>query len=225
MIVWPEAIVAEIAERRCIIFLGAGASASSTSPQGGIRPPLWMEFVEHSIGKVAENGVKKLAKRMVKQNRLLEAAELITTSMPRADFGLLVSAEFEAPKFQPSRLHECVRALDVKVVVTSNYDDIYDRLCLQGEGGELYKVVRYHDGNLMELLRSATRIIIKMHGSVTDTTSLVLSQSQYHEARRNYPHFFRVLDALFTVSTVLFIGCSLEALRHEAWGGALLRVT
>jgi SIR2-like domain len=53
------------------------------------------------------------------------------------------------------------------------------------------------------------RVILKVHGCISDPQKTVLSRTQYHRARREFPEYFNLLDSLFVGNTLLFIGCSL----------------
>jgi SIR2-like domain len=53
------------------------------------------------------------------------------------------------------------------------------------------------------------RLVLKAHGCVSDPTKIVLGRSSYFKARRGFPAFYEILDALFLTHTLLFIGCSL----------------
>jgi hypothetical protein len=61
----------------------------------------------------------------------------------------------------------------------------------------------------VENIRSRIRLVIKAHGCVTDPTKVVLSRSSYFSAKRDFPGFYELLDALFLTNTLLFVGCSL----------------
>ena len=43
---WPVSLVEELASRRCIVFLGAGASAGCLSAVDRSSPPTWGVFLE-----------------------------------------------------------------------------------------------------------------------------------------------------------------------------------
>jgi hypothetical protein len=207
---WPESLVPELAERRCIIVLGAGASAGCSSADNLRHPPTWQELLEALLQRVGAGGDADEARRFVAKEKYLHAAQIIRDSIPDADFDQIIRREFQEPRYQFGRIHELVNKLDPKMVLTTNYDDIYELYSSSGDAVNGYNVCNYYDGHALNDVRSTTRIILKAHGSVSDPSRIVLSLGDYFRARRNFPAFFAILDALFLTNTLLFLGCGLN---------------
>lgn len=206
---WPESMVRELAAQRCIVFLGAGASAGCESPSG-TRPPNWEQLLSRLVEKMRHPAEQDTARQLISEKKFLEAAEIIRADVTAPEFTQFVREQLVIPKFQPSEVHRAVLQIDPKVVVTTNYDDIYEGLCRQGDAADGYNVSRYYESHLVSDLRSPVRLIVKAHGCVSDASKIVLTRSSYFEQRRDYAQFFRVLDALFISSSILFIGYSLS---------------
>lgn len=83
-------------------------------------------------------------------------------------------------------------------------------MCTSGDAADSYSVIRYHDTNLVNDLRTPKRLIIKAHGCVSQISKMVLSKSSYFHAKNEYPNFYAALDGLFIVNTLLFLGYSLS---------------
>jgi hypothetical protein len=208
---WPRALVEELASRRCIIFLGAGASAGSKSLDDQTQsPPTWGNLLE-GIKSIARDCTSKpIADGLIKKEKYLDAAEVLFGSINSADFASYIREVMAEPRYQASDIHEHVLNLDPKIVVTTNYDDIYDNYCKSGKEQGLYNVCKYYESHLVSDLRSPVRQIIKAHGCISDPSKIVLTRSQYFRERQSYPNFYRVLDALFLTNTLLFLGYSLS---------------
>ena len=207
---WPEALVRELAERRCLIFLGSGASAGCVAKDGKSQPPTWEQFLLNLRGKMQCDVEKGVAQQLIDEKRFLEAAEIICADVAAPDFSQFIRETFVTPKFNPSTVHRVVLNIDPKVTITTNYDDIYDTFCRSGDAVDGYNVARYYESHLVSDLRSPVRLIVKAHGCVSDPARIVLTRSQYFAHRRDYGGFFRVLDALFLSSSLLFVGYSLS---------------
>lgn len=206
---WPPALVTELAERRCIIFMGAGTSLGSVSEDGVRRPPDWERFLRDAANLVHVDADKKHALALIKKNQYLDAAEVITDRSNPADFTDYLRNTFVQPHFSPSELHKIILDIDPKIVITTNYDEIYDHYCESGHAESGYNICRYYDRFAVENIRSRIRLVIKAHGCVSDATRIVLSRSSYYRAKRDYPGFYQLLDALFLTHTLLFVGASL----------------
>ena len=189
MIVWPDTLVAEIAERRCAIFIGAGISHFSVGKDGATKPPLWPTLLNDLRDKMQTPADKTAADDLIAKRLFLEAAEIIKRDVRDADYNDFLWQEFKTPEFAHAKVHEHIRSLDTKVVITTNFDTIYEDCCQAGPAQASYNVVRYSDDHLVDQLKSTRRLIIKAHGYVTQQQKTVLSRSQYFQARRDFSGF------------------------------------
>lgn len=208
MIDWPESLVREIARRRCVFFLGAGVSASSTDAAGN-RPKQWGEFLEAACNLISNPTKKDEIKKLISSRQYLLALQAIKQEADRADYNSLLNSNFNNPAYQPSDLHQIILNLDSRIVITTNFDKIYERLCLS-TSAEGYKTIPYNSTSLGDELRSDTRIIIKAHGTIDDIQKMIFTKSEYHDAKKNNSNFYAMLRAIFLTHTAVFIGCSLD---------------
>lgn len=208
--VWPKALVAELAARRCILFLGAGASVACVGADGVTRPPLWRAFLE-VLKEACPRGTNfSAADSLLAKEKFLDLAEVLLAKIPPPDFSRVVREQFVQPRFTSSPIHLSVLNLDPKIVVTTNYDDIYDTFCRTGQARDGYNVCKYYEDHLVNDLRSPVRLIVKAHGCVSDPSRIVLTRSQYFRERQKHTAFYSVLNALFLTHTVLFVGYGLS---------------
>ena len=207
---WSKSLIAELAARRCIIFLGAGASAGSLSQDGHKRPPTWMQFLEGLINLLPDKANEVIIRDFMGKEKYLEAAEILYHDIPKAEFSRFIREELDIPRYGASKIHEAVLEIDPKIVVTTNYDTIYDNYCTTGAAVEGYHVAKYYEAHLTTDLRSPVRLIVKIHGCTTDSNQIVLTKSQYFKARQEHSNFYKILDSLFLTNTILFIGYSLN---------------
>ncbi len=208
MIDWPQTLVREIARRRCMFFLGAGVSASAADEDGN-RPKLWGEFLTEACGLVAAGPKRVEVTKLVDERRYLLALQAIAEEADGADYQELLNENFNNPAFKPSDLHRVILDLDSRIVITTNFDKIYEALCL-ATSVEGYKVIAYSSNAMGDELRSDTRIIIKAHGTIDDIQCMVFTKADYHKAKQAHPRFYTMLRALFLTNTCVFLGCSLD---------------
>ena len=74
-ITWPQSLLTEVAERRCVIVLGAGASASSTNAEGA-SPPDWHSFIKAGIARMSSEGDRDAAMELLDKGSALDAAQI-----------------------------------------------------------------------------------------------------------------------------------------------------
>lgn len=208
MINWPETLVKELARRRCALFLGAGVSASALDAQGS-RPLQWGEFLRDACHLIRGSPARKNIEKLIAERRFLLALQAITQEADRADYHSFLDKHFNNAAFSPGELHRLILRLDSRIVVTTNFDKIYERLCLS-TSQDGYKVIPYYSDSLADELRSDTRLIIKAHGTIDDVKKMVFTKSEYHRAKRQHSQFYTLLRAIFLTQTCVFIGCSLD---------------
>ncbi|MBI5066943.1 MAG: SIR2 family protein [Deltaproteobacteria bacterium] len=208
---WPSTLVVEVAERRCIPFLGAGVSAGCESTVApGKRPVPWKAFLEGALPLLRNPADQTAVTELIGKEQYLDAAQVVVDEADRAEFEQYIRSEFMLPKYKPSPVHEILLELDPKIVITTNYDDIYEQYCKSGKAEEGYNVCRYYESHAINDIRSDVRLILKAHGCISDPSKVVLSRSQYFDAKRLHHGFYDVLDALFLTNTLLFVGCGLS---------------
>jgi hypothetical protein len=208
MITWPQTLVTEVARRRCIFFLGAGVSASSVNSQGA-RPKEWSEFLSSALTLVQNLENRATIEKLIAERRYLIALQAISQEANKGDYQDFLTSHFNDPTFEPSRLHQVIFDLDSRLVITTNFDKIYEKLCLRAST-EGFKVLAYDSTSLGDELRSDTRLIIKAHGTIDDVGSMIFTKSEYHRATAEHPRFYMMLKALLLTHTCIFIGCSMD---------------
>jgi len=208
VIEWPQTLVKEIARRRCVLFLGAGVSAAAMD-EAGRQPKDWRGFLEEACSLVRGEQNQSEVRKMIAERRYLLCLQAISQEADASDYHSLLDQHFNDPAFKAGELHHLVRDLDSRIVITTNFDKIYERLCLTS-AAEGYKVIPYYSESLGDELRSDTRIIVKAHGTIDEIQRMVFTKSEYHRAKREYPEFYSLLKSIFLTHTCVFIGCGLD---------------
>ena len=73
---WPSSLIREVAERRCILFLGAGISASA-SAEDGSRPKAWEDFLTAATAIIGNQTIKLVVEHLIAQKKFLLALQAI----------------------------------------------------------------------------------------------------------------------------------------------------
>ena len=213
MINWPKSLVTELAARRCVVFCGAGVSAGAVAANGIDALPDWSKFLTDFTRLVHNVGDAEEARRLIESKQFLDAAQIIWDNANPGDMAVYLRTVFINPGYKASPIHKLVHEIDPKIVVTTNYDEIYENYCYQIAGTQAYNVCKYYETHALNDIRSNVRCILKAHGSMSDTTRIVLTRASYFEARRSFPEFYVILDSLFLTNTLLFLGAGLSGVR------------
>jgi hypothetical protein len=205
MVHWPTALIREIADRRVLLFVGAGLSKAAHPAM-----PTWPELIKRLSAKLEKVTDRTLVKKLCGQHRLLDAAQIISDGIERADLNATLRENFQIRPSPHHDIYKSILDLDLKTIVTTNYDEFLEKNFDYFSGGEAaYNTCRYTSHDLIDQLRSPQRTIVKMHGCITEPGGLLLDRMSYFRAQQDHNGFFKVLSSLFTINTVLFAGYSL----------------
>lgn len=95
-------------------------------------------------------------------------------------------------------------------IVTTNYDLILETAAKKFNNKEGFKVLLpCLSGQMTAAIQENQKCILKMHGSIEETTSMVFSESQYDEFYGNNKPVPLFLETFFSGRSLLFVGCSL----------------
>jgi hypothetical protein len=177
--------------------------------RGSNHPPDWPTFLTTAAGKL-EAKPKIEATRLVKAGEYLSACEVIKTHLG-PDWPACVEAAFGNQRLEPGALHNHVYSLDLPIVMTTNFDRVYQSAASTLSTGTV-KVKSYRDHDLALLARgdAKSRVVLKVHGSVDDIGSMIFTRSDYIRLRNQHPMFKRVLTSLAVTNTLIFVGCGLR---------------
>lgn len=202
MIQWPESLIGDLARRRSILLVGSGVSKHSIGA-GGVRPPNWKEFLAKAIHD-CPGGVQEHIVAAYDKGDYLHACEWLKS---RFDEGWTdyLRETFQVPGYAPSSLHHALIGLDARVVLSLNFDDIYERAANAYKAGS-YIVKNYYDSDVSEFLRGNGRYIVKVHGSLNSPDRLIFTQRDYANARVNHGKFYQAFDASLLTNSFVFVG-------------------
>lgn len=203
---WPESLVEDIARRRVVLFLGAGVSAGSVGLDGSTRPPNWEMFLRTCVSKCS--GDTTYIQDLLDSKDYLTACELLKIRLRDEWHGIMADA-FSRPQFRAAKIHEHLFRLDCRLVLTQNFDKIFD-VYAQSETLGATVIKTYYDDDTPLVLRKKDRAIIKVHGSIDEASKTIFTRSDYAVMRHRYQPFQQLIDALFLTHTFLFVGCSLS---------------
>ncbi|NMY54435.1 SIR2 family protein [Pseudomonas sp. WS 5051] len=206
MIDWPNALIDSIARRRCVIVIGSGVSKNSTNNVGK-RPAAWEEFLRACIVNLNES---EIIEELLDRKDFLSACEIIKNRLGLDPFNDLVQDEYQRAGYKHATIHEHIYNLDASIVVSPNFDNIYDTYAANISAGTI--MVKAHtDGEIANYLHGGkTRLLIKTHGSANDPQNIIFTRRDYAAARTKHTLFYEILKALALTHTFLFLGCGTD---------------
>jgi hypothetical protein len=206
-----------VGEQSCILFLGAGVHAppppgSVFSYPVGVRPPIGRalseqlaaecDFVVRFPGEDPGNLQRVALAYEIDQSR----SRLVDAITDAVDTGR-----------EPSPMLRALARLDFPIVITTNYDQLFERALR--EAGKTPRVAVYKpEQEATTDFRNATAqspVIYKLHGDIGHRESLVVTDEDYIQFvlrmsdKEPYDPIPLSLKFFLTGSTTLFVGYSL----------------
>lgn len=209
MIEWDRDLISAIARRRSVIVIGAGVSKNSSN-QNGDRPMTWEEFLRECSSRL---GNPQHVNEIIDRKDYLTSCEILKSMMNLEDadsFSRYVETKYISPGFQPAEIHEHIYNLDSSIVISPNFDCIYDTYATGISNSTI--TIRDHtsDDIARYLLGGDVRLLIKSHGSASNPARVIFTRKDYAQARTKYILFYEILKSLILTHSFLFIGCGID---------------
>jgi hypothetical protein len=208
MIDWPEDLVRDVAARRSVLFLGAGVSRNAKN-RLGVHPREWTDFLKHLASKVLSGHQRTEIEQCINDADLLTACELARKYLSASDFKTEMLQEFSGNGYQPAQIHDDLSRVDSRLVMTTNFDKLYENRANQLQDNTVL-VKNYYDKDVADVFRRQDRVVLKVHGTIDESDRTIFTRSQYALARRDYGHFYQLLRGLFVTHTFVFLGASMR---------------
>lgn len=180
----------EAAAGRLVLFMGAGTSM-------GAGLPSWGELLS---GLMLEAGLDEDAReQLAKADNRDIGAVLEGRLGPDA---LKATVAQRTAGTHVALLHQLLANLPVREALTTNYDTLFEQAW--DDAGRAHAVLP-RDGR-----SEAERWLLKLHGSVDDTSRIVLSRSDYLRLEGEGTALAGVVHAVLLTRHLLFVGYSLS---------------
>ena len=205
---WPNELKKSLVQKQTVLYLGSGVSHNATDANGN-HPKTWRSLIERAMDRpeISQDG-KKVIQKYLDKDDLVFAGQLLKNMLGKDHFYSFLENELKT-KYQHAPIHEDLFTLNQSIVVTPNYDTIYDNYARYYDN--TIGVYKYNQADsIVDNIRKLQMVIIKSHGSIDVVRDVIFSYSDYCYARTHFSLFYEVLDSLLTTKTFLFIGAGLN---------------
>lgn len=177
--------------REGVLFVGAGLSLGTGLPD-------WGEL----IGKLAGDlGIKS------QDLNYLDLAQWYRERFGPERLAQVIQQTYGRPGALPTLAHYLLLALPVRLVLTTNYDELLE-LTLTALKRFPMKVVQQRD--VTQIGTGQGTYVIKLHGDAARAEEIVLSRDDYDEFFDSRPAMASLLEGLLLNRTFFFVGYSLR---------------
>lgn len=200
----PPRLARAARTRKCILFVGSGLSCAAGYPSWG---DLVLRLVDEAREVSGDRG-KELDK-LVENKDWFSLAEFARTRLAPSDFGEVLT-EVLGDTGRPSRAHELIARTDFRGFITTNFDRLLE-IHLTRVRSSMPTVFTTNGIVAMGMaLFTPVPFLYKMHGDMSDGSSIVLTASDYDQMILFSPHTRSFLHGAMLNYTLLFVGYSLS---------------
>lgn len=206
---WPKNILKGLSTHNLTIFFGAGVTKE-------LGYPLWGEFIDELENEVTiSEESKSMLPSFKKQNKYAEIIGLYMQDNREETYNLLQTTFNKDCNISDTANEVLLLKLNASHFITTNVDNSLE-YAKSKVGKKLAQIYTYdQDTEIRDKIISKEYakdpLMIRIHGSLDRPQNMVFSKEQY--SKINYSDYFvfsRLLPALFTTTTVLFVGYSLN---------------
>lgn len=223
---------------RVLVFLGAGLSFGAARLGGRAqfdyppRPwwphdvpdqypdddelplPSWPWLVRRMCREVmnrAPQGEHDSLRSFFAQEGPLDCAQLFRQIVGEATYRDFLQGQFDAgrqPFIQPTPSHQALVRLNLPLLFTTNYDELIESA--YAAAGKLLRVSVDEDQFKAHRGGTDRPHLVKLHGSVDQPASIVLTRTDYAAARAGRKEMLDFLRGQMSAASFLFVGFSLS---------------
>lgn len=199
-------LVADIAQRKVVVFVGAGVSKWAR-PNTGNSFKDWPDFLTYAARQRTPR-IQKMVQERIKAKDYLIASQLLKSELSD-QWNSMLANEFQQAA-STSRLHKAIIALNQRIVVTTNFDKLIEKAWNESEVQHFSTVISKIDQQAFKLFRDNESYLIKIHGSIDDLNSIVFDTSSYQRSVFSNRFYQDLISTLLLTHTFLFIGFSMD---------------
>ncbi len=206
---------------RVLVLLGAGVSYGASrarsnfdSPNDSYQDfepfPSWeglMRIMLHRLKMLPDmKGREDNLESFFTRESPLDCAELARGVLGAETFNNVLRQAYGGPSHMfTSTSHEALVRLPLKEIFTTNYDTLIEDAFL----GQELAVSAGPAQFIARMPQRPKRHLVKLHGTIDDLNTIVLTRSDYAKARKSRVEMFEHLRTSLMQSSFLFVGYSL----------------
>ncbi len=175
-----------IAERKLVVFAGAGVSIDSGVPS-------WSTLI---------NELRSEIEIPANEEDFLRVAQMYYNERQQKEFIDKVRETLKHKKLRYNEIHESIFELNPEHIVTTNFDDLLEQVIK----AKAYPFSIIKKDSEFPYGRN-TKLVVKVHGDL-DEGNLVIKEDDYLEYSNNHPLIESFIKGVFANKVVLFIGYS-----------------
>ncbi len=203
-----------VAGGNLICLTGSGISKGLKLKSGKVAPD-WNKLLRNlknemidSIGKEDLDNLNELLVDHAPGENLIEASSILYNADKDGFLAALIDT-VDLAEGETSNTHRKLLELQPKGILTYNYDVAHENaIAKAGETADWSIALPDDNSDIINILKNnfSKQFLLKMHGSVTDKDSMVLTRESYRDLFIKYPFYKAFMQQIFTNYHLLIVG-------------------
>lgn len=201
----PKPLLTAIMQKRCFLFIGAGASADAKLPTFFEFVLALVERVKDSFPDMENSKVEEMV-NLLERHRLMQLLSYCQDALGISDFIDTVISQVSVQE-KESPTHELLSHIPFVGVISVNYDTFMERYY---ERNHLHYKVILHDNMITGADIQSAVPIYKLHGTCEKPESIIIQRRDMVNMLFSNKGFSKKMKEIFSNYTVLFYGFGLK---------------
>jgi hypothetical protein len=202
----PASLLRYMREGRCVLFCGSGLSAWA-------KLPTWKKLLEQIVKELSDetpdNPDLSELSRLLEDGKLLEVADHCKEALGPQRYYSILSEHLRGEAVAIPEPHKIIAQLPFSAIVTTNYDKLLERSF--AEVSSWPKTPTHQDVDMLgPLLFDGGFFILKAHGDIDRSETMILTTRDYQRIIHANPAFNSIFSAILYTKALLFVGYSLN---------------
>ena len=205
----PKVVIDKYLDRKCGFFIGAGLSTSAGYPD-------WRGLLKGLINRAESNHSLSPSQAIDCRSLVEEPGKFLLLAEEMKDvlgveFKTYIEEIFGNDEINPRPVHDLLVTLKRNnFIITTNYDLLIEKAFVNNK--KFQTAYKYYEANAIQRqLYLRQFFLLKAHGDAkTAAENIVLTDKDYRRLLYQQPGYQSVLQSIFTMYSVIFIGCSLK---------------
>ena len=178
----------EIRNGDVTLFIGAGLSM-------GAGLPGWEKLIRPLAERIGYTG-----------EDWLKAAQYYENEMGRHELISHLREQLDTTRIAPTKSHDLIARLPIRIVFTTNLDDLIERAYRDAEK----RVNLVVGATELPFWDESSIKLVKLHGSIDRPETVIITEKDYNKIYRGKALLLQQLNVLLATKTFLFIGYSMN---------------
>lgn len=177
----------------CVVFVGAGLSQEAGLPS-------WSQFIQGLANDLGAPHTGEL-------EHFLDVAQWYVEEKGEHQLADQIRRYFGPGLGRPTLPHYLLASLPVKIIVTTNYDDLLEQAL---EGLRRHPTIITDEADVSQTGHGEGVSVVKMHGDAATSQRFVLSRDDFERYLHQRPAMSSLLEGLLLNHSFFFVGYSLR---------------